>query len=290
MERFDTPESISVILDVGVAEIRIDAAERTDTVVEVKPSDPAQRSDVAAAERTRVEYATGTLQIKERKDWAQWTPRSDHGSVDVRIELPVGSAVRGTGGVATMHASGRLGEVRFRTGAGDVELETTSTLELKAGVGDITVGIALDRVEIKAAGAVRLERVEGPAVVRNANGDTWIGEITGEAHLNGANGSIAVDVAHAGVVAKTARGDIHIGSAARGPVNTQSALGRVEIGIPDGVAAWLDLETKFGRVHNELESAERPEPGVETVEVHAQTAMGDVIVHRSLAKTAPNGA
>jgi hypothetical protein len=64
-------------------------------------------------------------------------------------------------------------------------------------------------------------------------------------------------------------------------VVAQSAFGSVEVGVRDRVAAWLDLDTKFGTVHNELDAAERPEPSEDAVEVHAKTSMGDITIHRS---------
>ena len=69
MPTFDTPEPISVTLEVGVGDIRIVASDRTDTIVDVRPSDPAKRSDVTAAEQTRVEYANGSLLVKAQKGW-----------------------------------------------------------------------------------------------------------------------------------------------------------------------------------------------------------------------------
>ena len=56
----------------------------------------------------------------------------------------------------------------------------------------------------------------------------------------------------------------------------------MEISIRDGVTAWLDLVTRYGRVHNGLEDADRPEPGTDTVEVRARSSFGDITVHRSL--------
>ena len=67
MPTYDTPEPISVSLELGVGDIRITAGDRTDTVVEVRPSDPANKDDVAAAEQTRVEYADGRLTVKAPK-------------------------------------------------------------------------------------------------------------------------------------------------------------------------------------------------------------------------------
>jgi hypothetical protein len=52
--------------------------------------------------------------------------------------------------------------------------------------------------------------------------------------------------------------------------------------VRDRVAAWLDLDTKFGTVQNALDAADRPEPSEDVVEVHAQTSMGDITIHRSV--------
>jgi hypothetical protein len=282
MRTFDTPQPVTVALELGVANVRIDASDRTDTVVDVQPNDPTKRSDVAGAERTAVEYANGTLLIKTPR-WRQWTPWGGHESIDVRIELPTGSAVHGSAGVANLRASGRLGECRYRAGVGDVLLERADRVELRCGAGDVAVEAVTGRAEIKTAGSIRIGTVEGPVVTKNSNGDTRIGEIAGEAHLHASNGSIVVDLARSGVVAKTANGDVRIEEVAHGSIVAQSAMGTVEIGIPHGISAWLDLETKFGNVHNELQEAGRPEPGGDAVEVHAHTSMGDVTIRRSLA-------
>jgi hypothetical protein len=55
------------------------------------------------------------------------------------------------------------------------------------------------------------------------------------------------------------------------------------------VPAWLDLDTKFGHVRNELEGTGRPGPSEETVEIHARTSMGDIEIHRSVRTGAAGG-
>ena len=45
------------------------------------------------------------------------------------------------------------------------------------------------RADIKTAGAIRIGRIDGAAAVKNSNGDTWIGEVTGEGRVNAANGA-----------------------------------------------------------------------------------------------------
>jgi DUF4097 and DUF4098 domain-containing protein YvlB len=283
MPTFDTPDPISVTLELGLGDVRIVASDRADTIVDVRPSDPTKKSDVAAAEQTRVEYASGSLLVKAPKGWRQRTPWGGTESIDVHIELPAGSAVRGAAGVAALRCTGRIGECRYRTGVGDIQLEEAGTLKLTAGGGDITVDVAVGRAEITTAGAVRISRIDGPAVVKNRNGDTRIGEVTGDARVNAANGAISIDMARATVSVKTANGDVRLGEVTHGVVVAQSAFGSVEVGVRDGVAAWLDLETKFGTVQNDLDAAEQAQPGEDAVEVHAHTSMGNITIHRSVA-------
>lgn len=287
MPTFDTPEPISVTLELGLGDVQIVATDRTDTVVNVGPSDPSKGSQVAAARQTRVGYASGSLVVKAPKGWRQWTPWGGHESIDVRIDLPTGSHVRGVAGVAALRCTGRIGGCRYRTGVGDVQLEQAGPVDLTVGVGDVTVDVAVGGAEITTAGAVRIGRVDGPAVVKNRNGDTRIGEVTGDARVNAANGAISIGLGHASVAAKTANGDIRLGEVARGSVVAQSAFGAVEVGVRDGVAAWLDLETKFGTVQNDLEAVQRPEPGEDALEVQAHTSMGDITIHRALPTVIP---
>jgi DUF4097 and DUF4098 domain-containing protein YvlB len=283
MPTFDTPEPISVTVELGVGDIRLVASDRTDTVVEVRPSDDAKKSDVTAAQQTRVEYASGRLLIKAPKGWRQYSFRGGGESIDVQIDLPAGSHVRGEAGVAAFHCIGRLGECHLTTGVGEIHVDQAGDpVELKTGVGDITVGRADGNGRFTTgSGVVQIGGVDGTAVVKNANGDTWIGEVTGDLRVNAANGTIAVDRAQAAVAAKTANGNVRLGEVARGTILAQTGFGDVEIGVLDGVAAWLDLTTRYGNVRNNLDAAGRPEPGEDAVEVRARSSFGDITLRRA---------
>jgi hypothetical protein len=287
MYTFETPEPISVTVELCVGDIRIVASERTDTVVEVRPSNSGRKSDVNAARQTRVELAGNRLLIKAPKGWRQHTLWGGGDSVDVQVDLPSGSQVHGDAAVTTLRCTGRLGECTFKTSAGDIQIAEAGAVRLKTSVGDITVKQAVGDAELTtSSGALRIDSIDGSAVVRNSNGDTWIGEVTGDLRASAANGSIRVDHARATVAAKTANGDVRLDEVGRGAVLAETARGRVEIGIRPGVAAWLDLRTQFGRVLNNLDDAAQPEPGEDTVEVRARTSFGDITVGRSRAHDA----
>lgn len=281
---FDTPEPISVTIELGVGDIRIVANDRADTIVEVRPSDDTKKSDVIAAEQTRVEYDGGMLRIKAPKGWRQYTPRGGGASIDVRLDLPAGSQVRGEAGVAAIRCTGRLGECLLKTGVGEIRLDQGGPAAIHAGIGDVTVDRAVDHAEISTgSGSVRVGRVDGTAVIKNSNGDTWVGEVTGDLRIHAANGKIAVERAHATVAAKTANGDVRLGEVAHGAVLAETACGKVDVGVREGVAAFLDLNTHFGRVRNCLDAVEGPEPGEDAIEIKARTSLGDVTVRRSTA-------
>jgi DUF4097 and DUF4098 domain-containing protein YvlB len=131
------------------------------------------------------------------------------------------------------------------------------------------------------SGKVTLGAVEGSAVVKNSNGVTTIDAVAGDVRVRSANGDIAVERAGAGVDAKTSNGSIRVGEVARGAVVLETAIGDLEIGISEGTAAWLEVNTKFGHVRNLLDATGRPDETAETVEVRGHTGYGDIIIHRS---------
>ena len=283
MATFNTPEPISLSVELGAGDVRITAEDRRDTVVEVRPSDPSKRSDVSAAERTVVEYAEGALVIRAPRRWAYTVLGAGKESVDVEIAVPAGSrlTVEAPGGAPAIHATGRLGDCHVRTGAGPIRLGAAGSVQLRTGVGDVTLDRVAGLAEVSTgAGAVRIGAIEGSAAIKGSL-DTWIGEISGDLEVRAAYGGISVDRAEQAVVAKTSHGDVRLGEVARGAIVAQTGLGKVDVGVRTGVAAWLDLQTGCGDVLNGLEAAGPPQPGEETVEVRARSSFGDITVRRS---------
>jgi DUF4097 and DUF4098 domain-containing protein YvlB len=280
MPTFDTPAPITAAIDVAVGDVRVSAGQGSATVVEVRPSDASNREDVRVAELTRVDFANEQLVVKTPRS-RSWATRNGGGSVDVTIELPAGSHLRGAGQMTDFRCDGRLGGCRIKTGFGRIQVDAAETLGLKSGIGDIGVERATGHAEVAlGSGDVRLRDLDATAVVKNSNGDTWVGVAGGDLRIQAANGSIAVDHANATVVAKASNGDVRLGEVGRGSVVLETRLGDVEVGIPEGTAAWLDVRAAAGRVHNALDAAEAPEPAAETVEVRARTSVGSIVIGR----------
>jgi DUF4097 and DUF4098 domain-containing protein YvlB len=282
MPTFTTPEPIALRLDLGVGNVHVTASDRGDTTVDVRPSDPKKKGDVAAALQATVERVDGEVLVTAHKGWRGWRPHRGSESIDVTVEVPSGSEVRFEGGVANLRTSGRLGACRFHAGVGDVHVEDAGAVHVKTSVGDVTIGRAAGPTEVVTrTGDVHIDAVEGRAVLKNSNGDTWIGLVTEDARLSAGNGDIGVGRARGDLVAKSSRGNVRVEMVEAGTTVAQSGMGNIEVGIRDGVAAWLELATRFGNVRNELETVLDPADGEQAVEVRATSSFGDIKVHRA---------
>ena len=280
MPVFATSEPISVVVELSIGNVRVTASERTDTVVEVRPSEESDESDVEAAQQVRVDRTDGTLRIIGPKRLFDFSKKTR--SADVIIELPAGSSVSAGTQAGDLHCAGRLGDCRLKTSAGDVSVERTGSLRLSTSAGQVLVGRVAGNAEISTgSGKIKIGEVEGDAVVKNSNGETTIDAVGGDVRVRAANGDITIERAGAGVDAKSANGALRVGEVKRGSVVLGTSMGAIEIGIAAGTAAWLDLNTVSGRVRNELTASAGPDGTEETVQVRARTYVGDIIVRRS---------
>ena len=288
LSNFNTASPITVALDLYVADVRFAASDRTDTVVEVRPSDPDKAADVKAAENTRVEYdeASRTLSIVSRKPRSRFVNFSSKRpeSIDVVIQLPTDSDVRGEADLGDFQADGMLGTVALKTDLGAVRLAETGPLNVRNGVGAITVEGVSGPAEVHTGSSdIRIGAVDGTADVSTGNGKVRVALVTGPANVKATNGSVAVDRALSDITAANSNGEVWIGEVVRGKVSATSKNGSVEVGVREGSAAWLELNTDVGRVYNELASSNAPEAGdpADKVEVRASTKLGDVTIRRA---------
>ncbi|TDC63035.1 hypothetical protein E1200_23665 [Actinomadura sp. GC306] len=285
MPTFDTPEPITADIDIFVGQVRVHAGDRADTVVEVRPSDPSDEACVQAAERTDVEFSGGRLLIRAPRPRALGYLRSWRGSVEVTVELPAGSGVEAgvaAGGMAGFTSTGSLGRTVLKTSNGDVRLAETGPLEVRTSTGEVSVDRVTGPFEVTGSvGAIRIGAVEGAGTVKNSTGPVTVGEVSGDLQVKTGVGGITVDRVTAELTAKSAHGRIRIGAAVSGVVRVEGGHGKVDVGIAEGTAAWLDLHSKNGVVRNTLTAAEGPDTSEAVVEVHAHTNWGDIDVHRS---------
>lgn len=263
LHEFETPDAISVELNVEFGGARLIAGDRNTTVVDVRPASDGRRADVEAAEQTRVQFTGGRLEIR--------APKPRHlglfgrpGAVDVVVQLPSGSHVRGNSAYGDFDTEGRLGDCFLKTSYGTLHVQDVGALTLQTSAGNITAG-----------------RVAGVAEISTSSGDLRIGETESAANLKTSAGDIRVERAGDALNARTAYGGIRVAHAVRGELALTTSYGDVEVGVADGTTTFLELRSDHGRVRNELHRADDPPESSEFLKVRAQTAYGDITIRRA---------
>ncbi|MFJ8475396.1 DUF4097 family beta strand repeat-containing protein [Kitasatospora sp. NPDC094011] len=279
MPTYETDGPISASLDFEIGSVWVRASKRADAAVEVRPTSADREADIKAAKLTQVDFSGGRLTLKGPKQRTVFS--SKKGSIEVLVELPVGSELHLDSPMADVVTEGPLGDVRLKISMGRIQLDRADSARLKTDHGDIRLGAIAGDAEVAGAGRIEVGAVGGRLTVKNSNGDIEIDEVHGELTANASNGRIHVGLAEGAVDAKTANGHIRLGRVVRGKVSLQAGVGDLEIGIAEGTAAWLDVHSKFGAVRNELGAAEGPGQARETAEIHGTTQVGSVTVRRA---------
>ncbi|MEV6588296.1 DUF4097 family beta strand repeat-containing protein [Streptomyces acidicola] len=190
MQKFDTPAPVTAVLDIPAGRIQFIAADRTDTTVEVLPANASKSRDVKAAEEIEFAYSDGVLRIEAPE--AKNRILGNSGSVEVTVQLPVGSRVEARTASAELRGVGRLGDVTFEGAYRQIKIDEAASLRLTAIDGDVEVG-----------------RLGGPAEISTPRGDIRIAEaVRGTVVLRTQSGDISV-VAAAGVSAALDAGTGH---------------------------------------------------------------------------------
>lgn len=179
MQKFDTPATISAVLDIPAGRIQFIGADRADTTVEVLPSDPSKSRDTKTAERTEVTYADGVLRITANADGNQLSGPS--GSLEVTVQLPAGSHVEARTASAELRGVGRLGDITFEGAYRQIKIDEAASVRLTAVDCDVEVGRLGGSAEISTArGDIRIaEAVRGAVVLRTRSGDISVAAAAG---------------------------------------------------------------------------------------------------------------
>ena len=280
MPTFPAPAPITAVLDQVAGAVHVVASDRDDAVVTVLPADPGRSGDAHLAQQTSVDFANGILTVGNDRSLRNVVigPR---GSVAVTIELPSGSSVTGKLAFGSLDTEGALGVVDVTLSAGNARIEDAERLTVGASAGSIVAGRVAGPSELRAsAGSVRLREAAGEVTIRSANGHTTVGAVTGSLTIVGGHGHVAIGRVAGTLVAKAATGSVRVEHLESGSVDLTTSYGSIEVGVPAGTAALLDVASKSGAVRNRLEPTGGPVAGEATAEIHARTGYGDIVVRR----------
>jgi len=279
MPTFPTSAPVPVVVDVPFGNLHVVAGERDDVVVTVLPADPAKSGSVRAAEETRVQRDGDAVTIIYPAAWKQYVLPFAAGGAIVNIEVPAGSDLSGKAG--SLFSEGRLGNVDLTLNGGDARVDEAARLDLKVSAGNVIVGSAPGPTTVKAnSGSVRINEFAGEGTVRASNGTTTIGSVTGTLDVVGAHAEIAVGRVHGTLSVKSAHAGIRVDRVESGSVTLTTSYGSIEVDVPEGTAAWLDVTSEHGTVRNQLTPTEGPVENEATAEIHASTGWGDIIIRR----------
>lgn len=156
MPTFQTPDPITVDIDVACGDVTVTASDRSDTVVQIRPTDPADKDDVRAAEQVRADLVAGKLTVKQHtRGWRDFARFRGCPSIQVSIEVPAGSRLDATTAAGRILGAGELGECDLKVSAGDITVERPlGSVTAKTDMGSIRIGEA-------SRGVLRLETSMG---------------------------------------------------------------------------------------------------------------------------------
>ena len=263
MPTFHTAEPITAVVEVVAGAVHLAATDRDDTVVDIKPRDPERASDVRAAEQARIDFHNGTRVVTAGR---KVLSLGRGGAVRVDIALPTGSRLNLSSASADIDADGVYADCRCATASGVVRVATiTGNIKADSASGDVTLG-----------------DVSGNARIATASGDASIDRIDGDVKFQAASGSLTIGTLRGHLKHQAASGSVTVGVGVCGALSAQTGSGEVEVGIPEGTAARLELKTHSGTVDNGLQSSDGPVDGEQTFMLQARTGSGDISIRRAV--------
>ncbi|MGP4019095.1 DUF4097 family beta strand repeat-containing protein [Saccharopolyspora sp. 5N708] len=276
MPAFATPGPIAATVEVAGAQVRVTASDRTDTVVLVEPINEASRSHVKVADKTKVEFAGGQLSVKT-------TVSGDkNGSVAITIDLPAGSSLAAYLAHSNVQVGGPVGQCELHMASGQVQLDRIDALQASIASGAVAIGHIAGHANIDGgAFAMRIGEVNGTVGLSNSGGQAWIGHASADLDLSSGSCDFDIDRADGSVTATTGSGAVRIGRMTHGQAKLMNGSGNIEVGISEGTAASIDVNSERGAVHNFVSSRGNSDPSNHEVMVHARTRHGDIIIQRA---------
>jgi hypothetical protein len=277
MPSYPVSGPIELDLDVGVGFVDVVASDRTDAVVEVSPSKPGRSGDVSLAREAAVSFDSGRLRVAVPRRLNLFG-KSD--SVDIRCELPTGSRVALETAYGSVRVRGVLGDSRIVAKYGGVTADTVASLVLEAQYGSVDIAEVAGRLDVTAGhGTVRIAHVHGDARLRGSHGSIELGTAAGDVEV-ATSGALTIDRALGDVTARSAHGPIRLREVSGGTIRLDNGYADVDVGVPTGVAAWIDAASAHGRVRNELTPDADAGASDRSVELRLRANHGDVIIRR----------
>lgn len=282
MPRYEAPTPIEVTIDHSAGYTEVIASDRGDVNVEVSPGNPQRSGDVALARETTVSFENGRLRIVvPHRLRLLRNPFRNADSVDLRIELPTRSRLVIESEYGSLRTRGSLGDSRITANYGNVTVDSVGGLALEAQYGTVDIAEVGGRLDATAGyGMLRVSELGGEARIRGAHGPIHLGTTDGNVDVSTA-GPLTIDRAAGDVSARTAYGPLQVREIGGGSIQLENGYAEVEVGVPEGVAAWVDASSRHGAVRNKLTPSSDPGAATRTAELRLRATYGDILIRRS---------
>jgi hypothetical protein len=237
----------------------------TDATVRLTPGDA--ESDVL--DRVTVELQGSTLVVAGPRQggWADvlggW--RRNRDSLDAVMEVPTGTPVRISSASEDITVTGCCGDADVATSAARITLEKVAgRLRLRYGHGDCRIGTVTESVQLSAG-----------------SGRADFGEVGGSLRAKFGSGDLNAEVIRGDFQARAGTASARLG-AAYGNVDIAFGSGPIQIGLPAGVAARVDITSGTGQVYSDLPVEEAPAYAERSTSVRVRTGAGDIRILRAV--------
>jgi hypothetical protein len=232
-------DSTVVEIDVPSARVDVSAVDSHEVGIDVAPLFAWRPADHRAADRVTVSASEERIGVT-----APQVGLGDLGTVIVTVTVPRATAVHVRTGNGRIRLMGRTGPAQLHTANGSIEAEEAAGLDAWTKNGSI-----------------RIQRATGQVRAGSRNGAIKVGTSDGDVALESTNGAIKV------------------ASAVGGRLSAETAHGKIAVGVPENVSAWVDASTRHGRVDNRLTPGDGP-AAERTVELRLLTGSGSVVLDR----------
>ena len=278
-QTFPTTGPLALSVRLAAGDLLVTAADVTEAVVDLQPSQHGDEDALDVIARARVLYDRDKslrVALPHGRGVARGEP-----PVDVHLTVPAGSTVEVGVGSADVRLEGRFAAITMETGSGDVSIDACGDTRIRSGSGDVRIDEVRAASVKSGSGNVTVRRATSDIDLQAASGDIRVEDAGANARLSTSSGDIDLVSIRGRIGAKTASGDVVVGRAGEGQLEVTTTSGDVAVAVVAGTAVKLDCTSVSGRVHSQLEPADAPGEAERSLFVTARTASGDITIRRT---------
>lgn len=195
------------------------------------------------------------------------------GSATLEVRVPAGSTLEVIAGAAPIRVSGVTGAVEATSHSGAVTVQgSPRRVEVVAQSGPVTVEGQTDMVDVTAmSGPVRvtanvrqravIQALSGPVDLLGSVGEAQVNAVSGPVRVANATGRVEIEAVSGNVTLNGSRlrgnvqsvsGNVVVGGSLGGSLTLESHGGDVELRLPSGASAEVEVSTFSGNLHSDF--------------------------------------